>query len=191
MSSIDPALLPTLVGTGFGLTELGLLLERRSGTASAATDRGSLGRIWIVVGIAIALSIVASVRFPQATSPALGELRWAGVLVFLLGLALRGYSIFYLGRFFTVDVRIVADQRVIDTGPYRLVRHPSYSGSLLEFLGLALTFGNWLSMLVLFVPACAVFIHRIRIEEEALCQGLGEAYRRYMARTHRLIPGVY
>jgi protein-S-isoprenylcysteine O-methyltransferase len=104
---------------------------------------------------------------------------------------LRWYSIFFLGRFFTVDVAVAADQHVIDTGPYRFIRHPSYTGVLLAFLGLALCFGNAATLFMLVVPTTAVFLYRIRIEEAALQSGLGEPYKQYMQRTKRLLPFVY
>ena len=113
------------------------------------------------------------------------------VAIFFAGLALRGYSIVYLGRFFTVDVTVAADQRVVDTGPYRHVRHPSYAGILAEFLGVGLTFGNWAALVAVTVPTLLAFLWRIRIEEDALERILGEPYRSYVSRTKRLIPAVY
>ena len=104
---------------------------------------------------------------------------------------LRWYAIIYLGRFFTVNVAIAADHRLIDGGPYRFVRHPSYSGALMVFLGLGLCIGNWLSVAVMIVPISLVFIWRIHVEEAALLQGLGDSYREYMGRTKRLIPSIY
>ena len=75
-----------------------------------------------------------------------GAVFWAGCALFRLGLMLRWYSIIYLGRFFTVNVAIHSGHEIIDTGPYRYIRHPSYTGALLAFLGLALTLANWVSL---------------------------------------------
>lgn len=182
---------PQVVGSCMLVTELALLLTKRSGARSAATDRGSLGRLWLVISVAIATAFVVAGAVTAAASGLLGSLRPAGGALFLAGLLLRGWSILHLGRSFTVDVTVAEGQRVIDTGPYRFIRHPSYTGALLEMLGLAITFGNWLSLLVLVVPVGWVFLQRIRIEEQALSSGLGEPYRRYMARTRRLVPGLY
>jgi len=90
-----------------------------------------------------------------------------------------------------VDVSISAEHKLIDAGPYRYVRHPSYTGALLAFLGLGFCFGNWLSILFLTVPIIGAFLWRIRIEESALTKALGNDYRAYMERTKRLIPWVY
>ena len=97
----------------------------------------------------------------------------------------------YLGRLFTFDVAIAEDHRVIDTGPYRYVRHPTYTGSLLSFVGLGLCGGNLLSLVVLLVPITAAFLRRVAIEEAALTAALGARYADYVARTKRLVPFVY
>jgi protein-S-isoprenylcysteine O-methyltransferase len=90
-----------------------------------------------------------------------------------------------------VAVAIAADHRLIDTGPYRFVRHPSYTGALMAFLGLALCLANWASRVVMVVPVFLVFLRRMQVEEGALLQALGDQYREYMNRTKRLIPAVY
>jgi protein-S-isoprenylcysteine O-methyltransferase Ste14 len=71
------------------------------------------------------------------------------------------------------------------------VRHPSYTGALLAFLGLGLCIGNWLSILLLIVPIFLVFLRRMHVEEAALVRGLGEPYREYMRHTKRLVPALY
>jgi protein-S-isoprenylcysteine O-methyltransferase len=187
MQLFDPALLGPL----FGLSEFSLLIGKRAGVGSRSADHGSLRVFWIVIPLCVVASIAAANVVPQANVAWLERLIDLGGVLFLLGLILRWYAIFYLGRFFTVNVAIAADHRVVDTGPYRRVRHPSYSGALLQFLGLGLTFGNWVSLLVLLLPAWWLFQHRIAIEERALAQGLGEPYLRYMTHTKRLIPGIY
>jgi protein-S-isoprenylcysteine O-methyltransferase len=129
--------------------------------------------------------------FPDATVPYLRGFYLFGFLLFLGGLILRWYSIGYLGRYFTIDVSISAEHKLIDSGPYRCIRHPTYTGALLAFLGLGFCFGNWLSILFLTVPIIAAFLWRIWIEERALTDALGENYRAYVERTKRLIPFVY
>ena len=109
----------------------------------------------------------------------------------MLGFVLRFYSIFYLGRFFTINVAIVTGHRLIDSGPYRFIRHPSYIGSLMMFFGLGLGIGNWVSVVIFIVPTFAVLFWRMEIEEAALLESLGEPYRSYMKRTKRLIPMIY
>lgn len=109
-----------------------------------------------------------------------------GLLV--AGGALRWVAIISLGRFFTVDVAVHRDHRVITNGPYRYVRHPSYTGALLQVLGLAMGLASWVSALVLIVPIGATLAYRIFVEEQALRQSLGTEYDDYCKVTPRLIP---
>ena len=182
--------IPILLGVAYGLSEVGLSLLKRSRDDSVDADDSSLRVLWITIVLAVTAGILVSSRAPGAAI-ANRAVFWTGCALFGLGLALRWYSIVYLGRFFTVNVAIHSGHEVIDTGPYRLIRHPSYTGALLAFLGLGFCFGNWLSILFLTVPIIGAFLWRIRIEESALTQALGNDYRAYMQRTKRLIPWVY
>jgi protein-S-isoprenylcysteine O-methyltransferase len=91
----------------------------------------------------------------------------------------------------SANLAIATDHRVIDTGPYRYIRHPSYTGALMAFFGLGLAFRNWAALAVMMVPIVGVFLWRIRVEEDALAQALGDRYRDYMGRTKRLVPAIY
>lgn len=178
------------MGLIFGTSEVLLAIAKRRGKQDAASDAGSLRLIWITVVVSLTAAFLVAGAFPEGRFRDVELTRMVGVALFVSGAALRWYAIFYLGRYFTVDVRIAENQRVIDTGPYRFVRHPSYTGVLLEFLGFALCIGNAWSMLLL-APVVIVFWYRIRVEERALAQGLGEAYTSYQRRTKRLIPFIY
>src|SRR5262249_39315712 len=114
-----------------------------------------------------------------------------GLGVFALGLGLRIFSMIYLGRFFTPNVAIVTDHRLIDSGPYRFIRHPTYSGFLLIVLGLGLACANAASLAIMFIPVSAALLWRIQIEERVLTEAFGERYRAYASRTKRLIPFIY
>jgi len=114
------------------------------------------------------------------------------VLAFLLGgIALRASAILTLGRFFTTNIAVRQGHKVIRQGPYRWMRHPSYTGGLLSFFGLGLSFANWLSLAVSFLLILAVYIYRINVEEKVLIAALGDEYLDYSRQTKRLIPGVY
>jgi protein-S-isoprenylcysteine O-methyltransferase Ste14 len=111
----------------------------------------------------------------------------AGIALMIAGMVLRWSAIHTLGRSFTVDVATQPGQQVIDRGPYRWVRHPSYSGSLLTIVGVLLACANPLAFAGL-VPVLIAYAFRIHVEEQVLSKDLGEAYRAYMRRTRRLIP---
>lgn len=116
---------------------------------------------------------------------------WAGIALMLAGLAFRWYAIRVLGKYFTRDVATRPGQHVVDTGPYHFIRHPSYSGSLLMFLGTGLAMTNWASLLVILLGFAIGFGYRIHVEERALSADLGDPYRAYMLRTRRLVPFVW
>jgi protein-S-isoprenylcysteine O-methyltransferase len=168
---------PLVLAAIYGLSELYLVLTRRSQTQTVSRDRCSLILLWTIIFVSLWSGIQMVRLFPGVTVPYPGGFYLFGFLLFLGGLILRWYSIGYLGRYFTVDVSISAEHKLIDSGPYRHIRHPTYTGALLAFLGLGFCFGNWLSILFLTLPIIAAFLWRIRIEERALTDALGEDYR--------------
>ena len=115
----------------------------------------------------------------------------AGVFLMLAGMAVRRYSIRVLGKYFTTEVAIQPGQTVVENGPYRLIRHPSYSGALITIFGVGLALTNWLSLIGVMVIAFIGYSYRVWVEEKTLVNALGESYRQYMKRTKRFIPFVY
>jgi protein-S-isoprenylcysteine O-methyltransferase len=169
-----------------------LISHRRRAADGGAFDQGTLVLLWRVLYAAIALAVVASWLGIGRLPAALAEpLRWTGCALICSGLLLRWWAIRVLGRWFTVDVTVQRDQPLVDRGPYRWLCHPSYTGALLAFAGLAVGLGNALAVLLI-VPAVGwAFLRRIRVEEAALRHGFGDAYIRYVARRWRLLPGVW
>jgi protein-S-isoprenylcysteine O-methyltransferase len=183
--------LAALLGFAFALSEAALSFFKRSRDDSVDADRRSLRLLWITNTVVVFAGIVASYRVPEAAIGAGRPLFWIGSTLFGLGLALRWYSIWHLGRFFTVNVAIHSRHEIIDTGPYKLIRHPSYTGALLAFLGLALCLDNWLSLALIVIPTVLAFGRRMNVEEYALANALGTPYTNYMQRTKRLLPHIY
>lgn len=136
--------------------------------------------------------------FPLGRAVAPGATIGGGVFPFALGVVagwagtlLRWWSFVTLGRYFTVVVQTSADQPVIDRGPYRALRHPSYTGLLLIVTGVGLMVGNWVSAAGAVILTLIALIHRLRIEERALNTTLGDRYRTFAASRARLIPYVW
>ena len=127
-----------ILGILYALSEAGLLWLRRSGKAAADADRGSLPLIWVVIFVSICAAFALAPALPRLALGAAGACRAAGATVFAAGIIVRWYAILALGRFFTVNVAIASDHRLVEAGPYRLLRHPSYTGALLAFLGLGI-----------------------------------------------------
>ena len=181
---------PLWLGAIYGFSELYLAITRQSRQV-LSRDRGSLFVLWIVIAISIFLAVQMVWLVRGATVPSPGGFYIFGFFLFVLGLALRWFSIGYLGRYFTVNVAVNPEHKVVDSGPYHYIRHPSYTGALLAFIGLGCCLQNWLSILFLTVPIIAAFLWRIRIEEAALLEALGDDYADYMRRTDCLVPRVY
>ena len=183
---------PLLLGVVYLISELLLTVTRRSRSRTGTKqDRSTLLVVWLVIMVSVAAGIYVAKHWPAAALPHHRSFMFAGVALFVIGLFLRWWAIITLGRFFTVDVAIEPDHELIESGPFRMVRHPSYTGVLLAFVGLALTLGNWAALLAILVPIGAAFIHRMNVEENALSGALGPQYTDYMRRTNRLVPFLY
>jgi len=154
-------------------------------------DAGSL----YVIGALIAVSYWAAFSlwaYRRPPGPLLGEWAlWAGAAVALAGMALRVWSVRTLGRYFTYVVKVTDDQPVVENGPYRLLRHPSYSGALLTAIGIGVSLRFVLAPVILGLVQLVAYAIRIGVEERALAEGIGEPYRAYMRRTKRLVPFVW
>ena len=114
-----------------------------------------------------------------------------GVVLLLVGIAIRWTAIYTLGKYFTGIVVIKRDHQLIRTGLYKHLRHPAYAGSLLAHLGLGLSFANWFSLALSSVPYFLVTIYRMDVEERALADVFGAEYVVYCKTAKRLIPGLY
>jgi protein-S-isoprenylcysteine O-methyltransferase Ste14 len=180
------------VGSGRGTLRAGGWRPGRSDRF----DRGSLVIVIVSGGVAVALAAVFSTKLPFATiAPGLIVVRY---VVFILGLvaiiggsALRQWAVSTLGASFTFDVRVASDQRVVTGGPYRFLRHPSYTGLIVSYIGLGLAFGNWVCVAILAILPTAGLVYRIHVEESALREKLGQDYVQFAAGRKRLVPGIW
>ena len=180
------------LGLIYLVSEILLSLTRRSRSKTGTKqDRSTLGIIWLVIAVSIMSGVFVAQNFQAAALPHGRMFATAGVVLFVAGLILRWWAIITLGRFFTVDVTIEKDHELVERGPFRIVRHPSYTGVLLAFVGLGLSFRNWAALLVILIPIGAAFIRRMNVEEDALSRALGPRYAEYMKRTKRLVPFIY
>ena len=180
------------LGLVYLFSEVLLTVTRRSRSRTGTKqDRSTLGVIWMVIMVSIAAGVFVAMNWRAAAMPYGRMFAYVGVIMFVAGLLLRWWAIITLGRFFTVDVTIEKDHELVERGPFRLVRHPSYTGVLLAFVGFALTLRNWAALLIILVPIFAAFVRRMNVEEEALSRALGSRYAEYIRRTKRLVPFVY
>jgi protein-S-isoprenylcysteine O-methyltransferase Ste14 len=169
-----------------------LLLRVRSlFQRGAKRDRGSFFVLVASIVLGFTIAVAATRSAPSAGIQSGRDAVFAvGLGILAVGVALRFYAVFVLGQFFTLVVMTRSDQHVVDTGPYRWIRHPSYTGFLLALAAVMLSYANWLALIGV-LPALAGFLYRIRVEERVLSDELGDPYRSYMRRTKRLVPFVY
>ena len=153
-------------------------------------DQGSMRIMWITISAGITLGVYFARYFRFSNSNSL-LITYISLSIIIIGMILRFVAIFQLGRYFTVDVTLRKDHQIIQSGIYKKLRHPSYSGMLLSFLGLALSFNSWASFIIVFLPVTCSVINRMNVEEKFLIQQFGEDYKNYMKKTFRLIPYVY
>ena len=160
---------------------------RRGGSVIERKDRFS----GLYIFATIFLALILSFYFAGAHIAMLpGWVFSLGILLIILGIILRQLSMAILGKYFSGVVGIQKDQKVIEKGPYKYVRHPSYTGALMIFIGLGLALQSGAAVLTLIVLFIIAYGFRIYVEEKALISELGEPYIDYKKRTKRLIPYV-
>ncbi len=145
---------------------------------------------YIVIGLiftGVTLSLLQPNVIRNTIEGDLNSIQIAGIFVVLAGVIVRLLSVFTLGRFFTPDISVVKNHRLVTTGLYRWSRHPGYAGEIISFAGLAMIF-NMLpaSFFIFFFPLTA-FIYRAVAEEKKLLQVFGKEYEQYMKKTRRFL----
>ena len=173
------------------LGELTISRILRSGAATSARDAGSLRLILVAAYSCTAAGVCIALVSRSGSLPDAAAQQWIGLGMIVAGIVIRVISIRTLRRFFTVDVAVLPDHHLIRKGPYRYLRHPSYTGALLCFYGLSVALANAWSALVIVVPVTAAFLYRIHVEESVLRSAFPHEYPEYERTTARLIPYLY
>lgn len=193
MSTVN--LLVLIITTLWLVSEILLSLLRRAKNKSKDFDKSNSLILWMIniLSISIGINIAAKSGSSGIGSFSIGYplTGYIGLLLIISGIAVRWTAILTLGRQFTTTLTIVENHKIIDRGIYKYIRHPSYTGSLMSFLGLSISFSNWVTFIIIFVPILFGYIHRINIEEKLLVNHFGEEYIIYARKTHRLIPKIY
>jgi protein-S-isoprenylcysteine O-methyltransferase Ste14 len=161
-------------------------LQRR-GKEVTIQDKGSN----LVLRVSLYVSIVIAFFLAVNNTAMLSHwFFYLGIVLIVVGIIVRQWAIFTLGRFFTLTVGIQKNQKVVDYGPYRFIRHPSYLGLLIALLGIGVALQSWEGVLAIMVISGLAIGYRIYIEEKVMVLELGDEYVQYMKRTKRLIPYV-
>jgi protein-S-isoprenylcysteine O-methyltransferase Ste14 len=161
--------------------------SRRHGTPIRYEDRSSR----LLISLSMFLSLMIALFFAASGIASLPSgAFYLGIGLMIAGILVRQWSIAVLGRYFSRTVGVQEGQAVVDRGPYRLVRHPAYTGSLLTMVGLGFVLQSWGAVLVLIAFFGVAFGYRIHVEEAVLTSKLGDEYVAYAKKTKRLIPYV-
>ena len=154
-------------------------------------DSSSLTIIWTTVVLFISMGVYVSLGGSGVIKNQRTAFYFFGLGLIVLGIVFRWIAIFKLKKYFTLNVSIQRNHRVVNTGIYRYIRYPAYLGSLLSFAGLGFALLNWISLVIIFLPILGSFLNRISIEEKVLTAEFGEEYLEYSKNTKRLIPLIY
>jgi protein-S-isoprenylcysteine O-methyltransferase Ste14 len=177
-------------GQGFSRLADSLLLHAH-GRGAVRQDRGTR----VIVALALYLAIAAALAAARVPRLRVDANNWwtlgLGLAIVFAGAALRDWAILSLGRYFRREVTIEPGQGIVRRGPYRALRHPSYTGICLILAGFGLTFGSWVSAVLAVVIVFVGLLPRIRVEEHALAQAFGSDYTTYATSTDRMLPHVW
>ncbi len=154
-------------------------------------DRNTASQILWSCSLTQVLAIMEAAYLQYPRSFEWDGLAWISLIFMLSGLVLRTWAVATLGKFFTWHIKVESHQKIICSGPYRFVRHPSYAGAMLTYLFGPLFLHAWFSTLVAIVALPLAFRRRIRLEEGLLKRNLGEDYQLYCRKVKKLIPWIW
>lgn len=152
-------------------------------------DRGTAAQILWTVYLTQGAALLELVLRRRVALP-LDLTTWVALSAMIGGLALRTWAVVLLGPWFTWNVSVRAGQQLVSRGPYRLIRHPSYTGALVTFVGSCVLLRSWVVAVLAAFALALAFGRRIRYEEALLVKTL-PGYQAYVSRTNRLIPGIF
>ncbi len=153
------------------------------------SDKGSTRFIGASFGVAIVLPpLLDLLQIGQIASPIVS---WLGLIIMLLGLGLRVWSMRVLGAYYSRTLRVTEAQTIVTQGPYRVIRHPGYLATMLVWVGSGLALANWVAAAMVALLMLGVYSYRIRSEEAMLLATFGERYQQYRQRTWKLLPFLY
>ena len=175
----------------YGLFEL--FLSRRKPDKREISKTGDKGSIWLLT---VSITIGYWLSFIIAATKTGRIYHWniffaIGSIIALTGLIIRVASILQLKRQFTYTVTKIENHELIETGLYKIIRHPGYLGQIIIFLGISVCLSNWLSIMLMIIPVLVGYLNRINIEEKFMEEQIGQKYLDYQLRTKRLIPLIY
>ena len=175
------------------ITELAILVfttwnNKKSSEKKTLSDRGSM--LFIIIGFWLAILMnPISVHISNFMLPM--YFFWFGIILTTVGIFIRIYSVWTLRMYFTLNVQVATEQKIIKEGPYKYIRHPAYTGSILTLLGISISFRSLFGTISSIIIIVLVYGFRIKVEEKVLEKSFGSSYKDYEKQTWRLIPHIW
>jgi protein-S-isoprenylcysteine O-methyltransferase Ste14 len=155
-----------------------------------ATDKHTVLLILSMSALSIILPI-ADWAYLTVNKDTWSVTQYIGLLMMLVGIIFRAWAVRYLGKYFTPTVQIQTNHQLITSGPYQIVRHPSYTGAYLVIVSAALVLNSWVGFVLANTCMITAYYFRIKQEEAVLTAYFGKAYHIYASKTKRIIPFVW
>ena len=169
-----------------------IFLRKRGESSSLKADKSDNGTTRIILlaytSSIILLLVLSFVHIGFFENAIVG---WVGLFIMAFGFILRFWSMKELGKYYSRTLRTTEDQKLITTGPYRIIRHPGYLSSICIWVGTGLALQNIVMIIVFSLLFVSVYIHRISSEEKMLATEFGEDYIKYQSESWRLLPYIY
>jgi protein-S-isoprenylcysteine O-methyltransferase len=168
----------------------------KSAVSSTRTDKFSFLVVWLSTfpPILFAYLIYRHSIFSSGFGNFSTQFRfmvYLGCLFIAFGVIIRLIAVTTLKKQFTVKVSIIEGHKIVETGIYKVIRHPAYLGYLAVMIGIGLVLGNWVGLTALVVLPFLGILYRIHVEESVLLGYFGSAYQEYANRTKRLLPRIW
>lgn len=174
------------------LMEMWVMSRDRRRFAGRTVDRGSFFGFLIAIPAALIIAFNAAFAHQEWRITVLQPtLSWAGVALMWAGMAFRLWAIQTLGAFFRTSVVVQEGHQLVTAGPYRWLRHPSYTGAIATLTGLGLALGNWVSLAALAVLPTLAIAFRVHVEERALKEQFGASYDAFRKSRSAVLPLVW
>jgi protein-S-isoprenylcysteine O-methyltransferase Ste14 len=154
------------------------------------TDRYSIVMILLASIFSVSLSLVEWAYFKDAQQSNV-LFTVVGIALICCGLVLRLYSIITLGKYFTATARSTNEHILIKSGPYSIVRHPSYLGAMIVMIGVPVLLNNVITFFITIMLLSIAYAIRINAEEKLLISIFGDEYKKYSLYVKKLIPGIW
>lgn len=174
------------MGTEFVIAIRNRVLRRN--VSATKKDKGSLFFILFGVWLATAVAFQFHMHKWGWVTQSVANV---GVFMMIAGVAFRLWAIRILGQHFSLSVSVDVGQTIVQHGPYKYIRHPAYTGTLITFVGLGIGLNSWIASCVSIMIFLLIYAYRIHVEEAALVSQFQDVYEEYRKRTWKLIPFLY